>query len=325
MEQSSFIDEFNFETDVPSTSWIVKPIVPAGQLCVFLAQSGVGKSLLVENLAVHLVYGLSFGGFDTCEGDVLLIDQDTPTETLTQRLVRFGKAMGQEKKYQLFWRSMKGYSLSDGTIIQAINEFPSARLVVIDSLHSVCGRFNPNYTSDMNTLAKLKSKCLTGDKTIALVHHITDKVNYSLGELMTGNPHALSMGASVIIQQADTYYIISASAENGVTNKIYLRPVAKRVAVTSQPYVFQFVHPTPDSERLESGEEYSPGLSDAENDTLAFFKAKPSSDHTVEEVYKSMGHFHGEVATRKALSDLTRKGLLVLSRQRHNCFKYRLP
>lgn len=322
LEQES---EFNFDVDVSPISWIVEPIIPAGQLCVFLAQSGVGKSLLVEDLAVHLIYGLPFAGFTTTEGDVLLIDQDTPTETLAQRLVRFGKAIGQEKKHRLFCCSMKGYSLSDGTIVQAINDFPTARLVIIDSLHSICGRFNPNYTSDMNTLAKLKGKCLTSDKTIALVHHITDKATYSLEELMTGNPHALSMGASAIIQQADTYYIISAEAENGRTNKIYLRPVAKRVSITSRPYIFQFVYPSSDSERLESAGEYAPELSDIENDILAFFKAKPSSDLTVQEVYGNTGHFYGEAAMRKALAVLTKKGLLVLSRRRHNLFKYSLP
>ena len=77
---------FNFECEVKETTWLVEPIIPLGHLCVNLAQAGVGKSLLVESLAVHIVCGVPFCGFEIVEGDVLLIDQDTPQNVLYKRL-----------------------------------------------------------------------------------------------------------------------------------------------------------------------------------------------------------------------------------------------
>lgn len=314
---------FDFNTTPETHDWLVEPIIPLGQLCLFLAQSGVGKSLIVEDLAVHIISETPFCGFKTVGGDVLIIDQDTPNDVLTRRLIKFGNSHP-EKRHNLYIESMKGYSLADGTVMTIIKDYPTVQLVIIDCLHSVCGSLNPNYTNDMNVLARLKKECLTKEKTIILNHHITEKVDYTVDRLMANNPHLMAMGNSAIIQQADTYYIIGASAENGVTDKMYVRPVAKRVSVKSTPLILRILQPSETSEKFEYLGEYTPELSEAEADCIAFFRENPS-DRTVRETYEGMGHLHGEKAIREALSDLSKKGLLVLSRHQHNLFKYRLP
>ena len=323
------IAKFNFEIEPEQPKWIVESLLPAGQLCIFLAQAGVGKSLLVEDLAIHIVYGEPFGNFVTVEGDVLVIDQDTPTDILTRRFIQFGKGINHKgiehkKKYDLYVESMKGYSLADGTLMSVIKEYPTVKLVLIDSLHSVCGRLNPNYTSDMNMLAKLKEHCLTNDKTIIINHHISEKMALSIDELMTSNSHIMAMGNSAIIQQADSYYIIGAISENGKTSKLYLRPVAKRISIKSTPIVLQIVKPGEDSERFEYIGEYTPDLTGAESDMLVFFREQPQ-DRTVKEAYEGIGHHHGEKVIRQSLAGLADKGLLVLSRHKSNLFRYRLP
>ena len=146
------IAKFNFEIEPEQPKWIVESLLPAGQLCIFLAQAGVGKSLLAEDLAIHIVYGEPFGNFVTVEGDVLVIDQDTPTDILTRRFIQFGKGINHKgiehkKKYDLYVESMKGYSLADGTLMSVIKEYPTVKLVLIDSLHSVCGRLNTGFIS----------------------------------------------------------------------------------------------------------------------------------------------------------------------------------
>jgi hypothetical protein len=232
--------------------------------------------------------------------------------------------MEKEPAHQLFVESMKNYSLSDGTLFSAIKEHPSACLVIIDSLHSVCGRYNPNYTSDMNSLAKLKSLCLTPSKTILINHHISEKMSYTVEQLMVENTHIMAMGNSSIVQQADSYYIIGASAENGVTNKLYIRPVAKRVSIRSTPLILQVVQPDEDSERLEFNGDYILNFSQEELDCLTLFK-ESQSDRTVRETYEDMGHQHGEKAIREALANLQQKGILLMSRHKSNLFRYRLP
>lgn len=302
----------------------MEDLIPLNQLCIFLAQSGVGKSLLVESLAVHTVHGMPFCGWDICSGDALIIDQDTPEQVLYKRLIQFSKGLDTIKKHNLYVESMKGYLLSNKSLLGAIKQYPSVKLVVIDSLHSVCGTLNPNYTTDMNILARLKSECLTKDKTIIINHHISEKANVSVDSLMVSNPHLMAMGNSTIIQQADSYFIIGALAENGRTEKVYIRPVAKRAKINTHPLVLQIVNPQFGGERFEFLSTYEPDLTDEELDTLTYFREQPS-DRTVKETYDGMGHQHGEKAIREALANLNKKGLLLLSKHKANLFKYRLP
>lgn len=316
--------EFDFDEEPVETQWIVDKLIPANHLCVVLAQAGVGKSLLVENLAVHIVFGEPFCSAATVEGDVLLIDQDTPTDVLTQRLLNFGKGMRGTQKYRLFVESMKQYSLSNNSLIRVINNYTSAKVAIVDCLHSVCGKLNPNHTSDMNILARLKQECLTNGRTIIMNHHISEKADYTIDELMSSNAHNLAMGNSAIIQQADTYYAVGATAENGLTDKIYVRPVAKRVAVNSSPLILKMTKPTECSEKLEYAGLFEPEFSDTEQDILALFRERPS-DRTVKDIYEELGHKAGEKETRGALASLENKGLLVMNRKSHNLFKYRLP
>jgi len=288
-----------------------------------LAQAGVGKSLLVEYLAVCIVFGVSFCGFKTVEGDVLIIDQDTPTDVLQRRLLRFGQALELEPKHQLFVKSMSGYSLSNGTLATLINDYPTVRLVVIDSLHSVCDKLNPNYTSDMNRWSILKEKCLQPEMSILVNHHISQKWELSVEALMNGDANKLAMGNSTIIQQADTYYIVGARAEEGRTKLMYLRPVSKRVSIPTNPIVLKMIE-SEQGEMLDYEGRYEPDLDEVEYDVMTLF-AEQDIERTVKEAYDAMGQKHGIVTVRKALASLEVKGKLRLSRHKANLFKYKLP
>lgn len=315
--------EFDFSTQVEDTKWLIDKLVPIGHLCFVLAQAGVGKSLLVEAMAMSLIYGVPFGDLSVQEGDVLIIDQDTPEATLTKRILRLSSPMKGERKHKLFVESMRGYSLSDRTLQTVIGDYPTAVLTIIDSLHAVCGKINPNYTTDMSVLAKLKAKCINAHNTIIFNHHISQKEQLSVDALMTGDPGHLAMGSSTIIQQADTYYIVGASADAGVTNRLYIRPVSKRVSIPTKPIILRLV-PVDNGESIEYDGYYETGLSEAEQDVLTLFREQ-NSERTVKETYEAMGHRHGEIAVRQALSILDQKGLLLMSKHKSNLFKYRMP
>ena len=316
--------EFKFNTAIKKTEWLVEGLLPTGQLGIILAQAGVGKSLLVENLAVQIVYGESFCGFNTVSGDVLIIDQDTPENVLYKRLLQFSyQYNGVERQNKLFIESMKNYTLQDESIFALINDHPTVKLVIIDSLHSVCGKLNPNYTSDMSRLSILKKKCLRDDISILVNHHITQKEILSIDALMLGETNHLFMGNSAIIQQADSYYIVGATVEEGRANRIYVRPVSKRVSIPSKPVILRVV-PTAEGETLAYEGIYEPELEDAEIDIITLFREQ-AIDRTVKEIYEAMGHKHGEIVVRKSLNDLEKKGKLLLNRHKHDMFKYRLP
>jgi len=257
------------------------------------------------------------------EGDVLLIDQDTPADVLQRRLLRFGQALELEPKYQLFVKSMAGYALGNGTLATLINDYPTVRLVVIDSLHSVCDKLNPNYTSDMSRWAILKKQCLQPEMSILVNHHISQKWELDIEALMNGDANKLAMGNSAIIQQADTYYIVGARAEEGRTNLMYLRPVSKRVSIPTSPIVLKMVE-NERGEMLDYEGRYEPDLDEVEYDAMTLF-AEQDIERTVKEAYDAMGQKHGIITVRKALASLEVKGKLRLSRHKANLFKYKLP
>lgn len=317
------MSEFDFTVDTKETGWLVKDMIPISHLCIVLAQAGVGKSLLVESLAVHMIYNCRFCELDTAFGDVLIVDQDTPENVITKRLLKFGKAIGGERYHKLYLESMKGYSLSDQSLFKIIKSYQKSNLAIIDSLHSVLGGLNPNRTSDMCRLATLKKECINEHNTIIINHHISEKVSASVTELMLGDPHKLAMGNSAIIQQADTYFIVGATAENGITDRIYIRAVSKRVSIPLKPMVLRVVQ-SGDGEKIVFDGYYEPDLDEAEKDVITLFREE-EKERTVKEVYDAMGHKHGEVKTREALAILEKKGLLLLSRYKSNLFKYRLP
>lgn len=314
---------FDFDVAVEEATWLVENVIPMGHLCVNLAQAGVGKSLLVENLAVHVVCGVPFCGFPTVEGDVLLVDQDTPRNTLYRRLIQSFNALEQSKKHEITVESMGGYYMHDNTLLTLMRDHPSARLIIIDSMHSVCGRLNPNYTSDMSYLAKLKEHCLNERNTILFNHHITQKLVLTVDDLMLGETNHLAMGNSAIIQQADSYYIIGAEAKEGKAERIYVRPVSKRIAIPTKPIIFRILA-TDTGEKIEYEGLYEPELELAEQDILMLFREQ-MKERTVRETYDDMGHKHGEKQIRSGLASLERKGLLFMSRHKANLFKYRLP
>ncbi len=316
--------KFDLSTKTEEVKWAIEGLIPSGQLCIILAQAGVGKSLVVEEIAICVAFGIPFLDMKTIDCNVLIIDQDTPTDVLHRRLKKFAKGMRTVQKHDLFVESMQGYSLDNKSLINKINEYPTAKLVVIDCLHSICGKLNPNYTSDMGVLAKFKQECLSDGRTILVNHHISEKRELPIDMLMTGDPHSFAMSSSAIIQQADTYYVIGAQAENGFANKLFLRIVPKRVAVSSKPLILQITRPDNESERMEYMGLYEPEYGEVELDILSLFRESPS-DRTCKEVYESMGHKHGEKSIRIALIKLEKSGLITMSRHKSNLFKYRLP
>jgi RecA-family ATPase len=66
------INNFDFGISVPETQWVVHNLIPKGHLCFMLAQAGVGKSLLLESLAIHIIHGIDFAGLKTVAGDSVI-------------------------------------------------------------------------------------------------------------------------------------------------------------------------------------------------------------------------------------------------------------
>lgn len=316
---------FDFNKQSEESQWLIKDFIPLGHLCVLIAQSGKGKSYLLEAIALHVAFGIPFCGLDTNYGDVMIFDQDTPIDVFDKRFLMIAKGLGLAPKYNVRCFNMKNYSISTSTIPDKINEF-KPRLVIIDSLHSLCGRLNPNKTNDMSIWAKIKGQCLTKDTTILIAHHISEKADYSIDELMNSNTHLSGMGSSAIKQQADTEFVMTSSvnADAGKIENIYVRPIAKRQAIPSKALVIKLIEPDKDTILFEFGGYFEPDTSIEEQDILLLFEST-GNEFTVKNVVTEMGGRYSESIVRKTLAALELKNRLILVRTRHNLFKYRLP
>jgi hypothetical protein len=234
-----------------------------------------------------------------------------------------GKALGSKPKHKLDIFSMRDLSLSNGSLVYVVKN-SDAKLVIIDCMHSVCGGLNPNKTFDMSKLALLKAECLTKDRTIIIAHHITEKVTRNLNEMMNSNSHISGMGNSAIRQQTDTEYILTSTINDGKIDQIYLRPVAKRAAVSQKPLILRILEPNEDIMSLEFAGYYVPDLDESEQDIYMLFTEFPK-EYTIKEIVEAVGQKYSVQEVRDALVSLEIRKKLIMSRSRHNMFKYRMP
>ena len=306
-------------------AWLVKPLVPLGHLCVILAQSGKGKSFVGEYLALCCAWEKPFCDMETVYGNVLIIDQDTPADVLANRLKRMGSYLGGQPKHEVHIESMNGYNIKDiPRLVNACNP----RLVVIDSLHSICGKMNPNHTNDMNIWSWVKGECLTNERTIVINHHITEKNPITLEQLMDKTVHLSGMGSSAIKQLCDTEYILTSTTEDNKIDKIYLRPIAKRQAIPEKP-VQMWLRETENMNGngpmfLEFNGYYEEGVGDCEADILLLMQ-QTGQEYTISQAKEALGSKHGEQQIRTSFKKLEKKGEVVMRRGGSNLFKYRLP
>jgi RecA-family ATPase len=314
---------FDPKAKIPEDQWLVEQFIPLGHLIPMLALSGVGKSFLAEALAVSVAYGKPFLGAEIFEGDVLIIDQDTPEPTLKRRLAAMAKAMGCEKKHRLDILSMENLSLKD-TLIRAILQYPTAAFILIDSLNSVTGGLDRNNTNDMSVISRLKMACLRPNRTVMVTHHISQHAEVTLEDLMSGEPDGLAMGSSVLLQQADTYYILGApAARSGKMETLYVRPIAKRQAIEYGPIILNF-HDDDTGMRFEFQGDYVVTENECQEDILLLFR-HDSKERTVREVYNDMREKWGIIKVRDELRELAHQGKLLERREKNNAFIYRLP
>lgn len=318
--------EFDVQQKIEPVRWTVKGLIPEGRLCILLAQSGVGKSFFLEAVAVSIAMGKDFCGFDTVSGDVLIIDQDTPSDKLDLRLKKIANGLGGQPKHHIYISSYENRYLSNNGLLEAIQMYHDLRFVVIDSFHSCCGYLNPNSTHDMAVFSRFKTKSLPeGSRmSIAFTHHITEKLNLSIEELMENNSHFSGMGSSVIKQQADTEYVLASLLDSDRVDKVFIRPVPKRDTISTKPLVIKFIDPDEETLMLNFQGYFEPKMSEVQENIMLLMELM-QKEMTVKEIREEMGNKWGDKPIREALSQLENRGRLIMSRHRANLFKYHLP
>ena len=77
------------DTQEGQTNWIIKDMLPEGHRGMIAACEGACKTTLLAWVAVCVATGNRVFGMDVRQGTVLMIDEETPEQSLYRKLHRF--------------------------------------------------------------------------------------------------------------------------------------------------------------------------------------------------------------------------------------------
>jgi len=318
------IEGFDFRQKIKPVRWLVEGFIPREALSFWLAQAGVGKSYIISALVTSIIHGELFLGMKTTSCNVLLIDQDTPTNALQKNLILYKKHYNKEPVCRLYLESMNGYSIRDKGLLAAILKYEDAEVVIIDCLTSICPGVEMIKASEMSRIGELKQELISRGKTLIITHHISEKKEISPHDLMVMDAHGLAMYSSVINQQADMLYIVGNPNAGRNCKELFIRPWSKRYLATVKPFICSLVQEKGE-QHLDYVGEYSRGgneeLGDDEKMILDAFET-PGVYLFAISVYKAIGYAIGINGVYKILKELTYKKYLKLGKERHNKFKW---
>ncbi len=186
---------------------VIKRIVRRGEVFNIIAAPKVGKTFLSMCLAVAVSHGDPWLGFDTVQGNVLVIDNELHPETLSHRFSKVLNAL-QRRHQGIDVITLRG-DLCD------INELGSRlagikpgqySLILLDALYRMLPPgTNENDNAQMTAVWNaLDSYAARLDCAIGVVHHA------SKGEQGSKDVTDVGSGAGSISRAADTHLIIRA-------------------------------------------------------------------------------------------------------------------
>lgn len=192
-----------FETVYPSKSPIIDGFL---YTCTYLIAGApkIGKSFLVAQIAYHFSTGQSLWGYPVHRGTVLYLALEDNHQRLQQRMSRM---FGVEDNENLFF-STCAKSLGNGLdeqIIAFIQEHPSTRLVIIDTLQKVrvLGGEAYSYTNDYEVVSSLKKLADTKNICLLIVHHTRKQQANDKFDMISGTTGLLGAADGAFILQKE--------------------------------------------------------------------------------------------------------------------------
>lgn len=230
-----------------AADWIVENFVPADQKGLVVARPGGGKSWLLESLAIAVASGSDFlGRFRVKQGPVLIVDQDSPTEVLRERLQAL-MSMFVSSPSDLFVESQQGYAIDQKTSVGSLSEIIEDKrptLLIFETLDTITsGNFDENRAKDIRRLFRnLDDLQARNPCAILISHHLGKK-----GQV--GEPVTWIRGSSALPARVDVAYGLQRLRSMGNSNFL-VQSFPKRVKTVSG-FQVQLITTT-EGDRLET-------------------------------------------------------------------------
>jgi hypothetical protein len=209
----------NPETPQP-VAWLVEKILPENSLVLVYGAPGVGKSMVVMDMAVAVAAGTpwlpsqvegktSFPGYATQQAGILWIDLDQGSEILLERIGAMRRGIGGRMAKIDVRYPPKGLDLSDTGHLDDLVlriRMSGSRLVVIDTFGRLIGDIDENDAQVDRILAGLRQVVQETGVTIILIHH-SNKGNE--------NGVARARGSTAIVGGVDVAFEVHGARDEG--------------------------------------------------------------------------------------------------------------
>jgi hypothetical protein len=302
--------------------WLVKGLIPQGHAILGVGLPGTLKSWFVDGLAVHIASGKDFLGLPVNQGAVVLVDEDTPSDELLNRLKRFAIGLNLSlEDLPIEVHSMENINLSDDESLQKlVNEVIRIKpgLVILDCLSKVMGgEFNENSTRDANIAGNAWNKLKSTGATVFSTHHL----NKREGNIATDFVR-LSSGSHAIVANSDTAFGIEFGQHD--PTRFNAHPVERRCKLNiREPFGIELEEDTELTWARLKRVGFARRLSPLAKDIYEIFRAVgEGANLTANDVKRHLAGAASDSDMRSALSELEDRGFLRHKPTAHNRYEY---
>lgn len=202
---------------------VIKGLLRKGELINIISSPKIGKSYLVIDLAIAMILGSGWLGFECVKGRVLLIDNELHKETISHRNkeVFHARAFGSGDggsipvKNAIAYRSLRGDLKTVPQLQSILGSFPKDffQLIILDAFYKFIPEdVDENSNSEMAQIYGMLEKYANDTGAcFAIVHHSTKGDQYGKNVTDVGS------GAGTMSRATDTHLVLRTMPDDDKT------------------------------------------------------------------------------------------------------------
>jgi hypothetical protein len=229
----------DFTPDAPP--WLIEDWFPLGHKGMDTAPEGSFKTIWGCWLAVCIAAGKPVFGMPTYQGNVMIVDEETPKTSLEYHLQRFSEGLGvRYKDLPIFIFSMEGYRFDRSSkmkelikLVDAIDPVFIRMDSLIAMMPSGTGRLGENSDNIGEIVRDGLNRLLSPSRSILIAAHAKKYIaELSLDELRKLEMQGIVRGhGSIVGEGCDTGYILKKISNNPNPTRFCVMTAPRRQAI----------------------------------------------------------------------------------------------
>jgi len=303
--------------------WVVDNFLPEGHKGMVTSPEGSFKTTLLAGLAIHVASDTPFLGMSVKQGSVLMIDEETPTNSLESKLDRFAAYLGYQNGYRqlpITVMSFSGFRFGRKTErdrILKIIQREQPKLITIDSVIACLpsGR-QGNSENDSGTGVIIRDDlnlmlaASPGSSTMTAAHSGKIVTFWELEDYRAAEMQTMVRGSgSIVGEGCDTGFVIKKITETLVPIFVLMSKPRREMIEFREAYI-ALLEPA-NSLLLQDILPIPTPPSDAAIDLYSLFKnTSPGTEKNMEEIRKKVSGLYTPTDTRLGIKQLMRKRII---------------